>query len=426
MIGWDVVALVGAVCLLCEGFFSGSELAMVSANRALLRDKAQRGDRGALLAERFLDRPQVLLSTTLIGTNLGAVAFSVVVTLAMLGRELSNSQLLTVATVSPFVLVFGEIVPKTLFQHYADALVTRIVYPLQVASVLFRPLVWVMSGFATFMTKLVGAEKSRTYITREEIAALIEAESEADGDVETAHGSDITEDEREMISNVLDMSDRTVADIMVPLSEVVALPEDATLAEAALEVADKQHTRIPIYRSRVDDIVGVLHAFDLLRAGPDAKHQPVSSIARPPVFVPEAKRAVDLLVELQGTGNQMAVVVDEYGGAVGIISVEDILEEIVGEIDDEYDTGPSPIRREGPNAWRVAARTPVDRLNEELGLDLPEDDEAYESIGGLILDRLKRIPRVGESLVVGDVTLTVTAATDRAIEEVRIRRNAAA
>jgi CBS domain containing-hemolysin-like protein len=216
------------------------------------------------------------------------------------------------------------------------------------------------------------------------------------------------------------MSDRTVADVMVPLSEVVALPEDATIGEAALEVADKQHTRIPIFRSRVDDIVGIVHAFDLLRKGPGGKSAPVSSIARPPIFAPESKRAVDLLVEIQGTGNQMAVVVDEYGGAVGIISVEDIIEEIVGEIEDEYDTGPSPLKREAPGVWRVIARTTVERVNEELRIELPEDDEEYESIGGLMLSRMKRIPRAGESLRIGNVTLRVVTADDRAIEEVRI------
>jgi CBS domain containing-hemolysin-like protein len=200
----------------------------------------------------------------------------------------------------------------------------------------------------------------------------------------------------------------------------VALPEDATLGEAALEVADKQHTRIPIYRSRVDDIVGIVHAFDLLRRGRENRNVLVSEIARPPTFVPESKLAVDLLVELQGTGNQMAVVVDEYGGATGIISVEDILEEIVGEIEDEYDTGPSPLLREAPGVWRVKARTTVERVNEELGVDLPEDEE-YESIGGLILEHLKRIPRTGESLTLGTVTLTVLSGDARAIDEVRIR-----
>jgi CBS domain containing-hemolysin-like protein len=414
VIGWETAIAVAAVCIVVEGFFSGSEIAMVSANRALLRRKSQAGDLGAQLVEKFLQKPQVLLATTLIGTNLGTVTFSVTIALVLLSRDVSNSEVLAVVLVTPFTLLLAEVVPKTLFQHNADRLVTRIVYPLRVASILFAPGVWLMSQFAGGMTRLLGTEKERAFVTRDELALLIEAEAESMGK------SEITEDEAEMISNVLEMSDRTVADVMVPLSEVVALPEDATIGEAALEVADKQHTRIPIFRSRVDDIVGIVHAFDLLRKGPGGKSAPVSSIARPPIFAPESKRAVDLLVEIQGTGNQMAVVVDEYGGAVGIISVEDIIEEIVGEIEDEYDTGPSPLKREAPGVWRVIARTTVERVNEELRIELPEDDEEYESIGGLMLSRMKRIPRAGESLRIGNVTLRVVTADDRAIEEVRI------
>jgi CBS domain containing-hemolysin-like protein len=262
-----------------------------------------------------------------------------------------------------------------------------------VASIALAPLVWLVTGFAGAMTRLLGTERERAFVTREELAALIEAEDEAPGKAE------ITEDERTMISNLLEMSDRTVLDIMVPLSEVTALPEDATLGEAALEVADKQHTRIPIYRSRVDDIVGVLHAFDLLRIGPDAKKEPVASVARPPTFVPESKRAVDLLVELQGTGNQLAVVVDEYGGAVGIVTVEDILEEIVGDIADEHDEAEAANITRDPKLGIVSpARTPVRELEEHLGLKLlkPGEEADIDTLGGLIFSLVGRVPARGE------------------------------
>lgn len=415
MISLPTVIIVAAVCVVVEAFFSGSEIAMVSADRGLLRQRAKAGDRGAIAAERFLKKPQVLLATTLVGTNAATVTFSVVVSLALIGTDLPGGGLIAIAMVTPWTLLLGEAVPKTLFQHHADKLVTRVVYPLAVVSVVLRPVVWVMSGFAGAITRLLGTDTERAFITRDELALLLEAEAEAQG------RSEITEDEAEMISNVLELSDRQVYDIMLPLSEVIALPEDATVGEACLEVADKQHTRIPIYRDRIDNIVGVLHAFDLLRAGRDGKKRPISEVARAANYVPESKLAVDLLVELQGTGNQMAVVVDEYGGATGIVTVEDILEEIVGEIEDEYDRGPSPIRQEGPGVWRVEARTSVERLNEELGLELPENAEEYESVGGLILERLKRIPQRGESFRVGSVTIEVVGASDRSVEVVRIR-----
>ena len=409
MIPLSTAMLIGAVCVAVEAFFSGSEIAMVSANRATLRQRAADGDRGARMVERFLEQPQVFLATTLIGTNLATVVFSVAVALALVGR--SESELVAIALVLPFTMVFGEVVPKSLFQQHADVLVTKIVYPLRMASILLRPLVWLMSGFANAFTRITGTDRERAFVTRDELALLIEADA----------GSEISDEEREMIANVFDLSDATADEIMVPLSEVTALDEGTTVGEAALEVADKQHSRMPVYRSRVDDIVGILHVFDLLQAGPQAKSKTVAKVAKPAVYVPANKPAAELLLELKRTGNHMAIVVDEYGGAVGVVTVEDILEEIVGEIDDEYDRGASSIRQERPGVWRVEARFSVERINQQLGLELPVSDD-YESIAGLLLERLKRIPEPNESLVVGNITIRVIAASDRAVEEVQLLR----
>jgi putative hemolysin len=413
MISLQLAMVVGAICVLIESFFSGSEIAMVSADRTKLRQRAAAGDRGAALAERFLERPQVLLATTLLGTNMATVTFSVTVAMALLYGDYARAELLAVAMVTPMTLIFGEVIPKTIFQQHADRIVTKIVYPLRVISLVLRPAVWGMGAFAGAMNRLLGTEGGRAFITREELALLIESRGEGK--------SEITEHEREMIANVFELSDAAVHDVMVPLSEVTALPEDTTVGEAALEVADKQHSRMPVFRSRVDDIVGVVHVFDLLQQGPAGKGKTVGEIARAATFVPETMPAVDLLVELQGAGNHMAIVVDEYGGAVGVVTVEDILEEIVGEIDDEYDDEESPIRLERAGVWRVEARTSVARINEEIDLGLPESDE-YETIAGLMLERLRRIPEPGESIALGNVTIRVVAASDRAVEQVQILR----
>ena len=414
MISGTVVIMVGVVCVLVEGFFSGSEIAMVSANRSRLRERSAAGDRGAQLVESMLARPQVLLATTLLGTNLGAVTFGVTVALWLVGQKHAHSELLAVVMVTPFTLILGEVVPKSLFQQYADQLAPRIIYPLRVASIILRPAVWAMSGFATSMTRLLGTDRKRAFITREELTLLIEAEPSARSEIK-AH-------EREMIANLLELSEVEVGDVMVPLSEVTALPEDSTVAEAIAEVADKQHSRMPIYRSRVDDVVGVLYAFDLLQVGPTGRGRAVGELIRPARYVPGNQRAVDLLVELQGTGNQMAIVVDEYGGAIGVVTIEDILEEVVGEIEDEYDAEDiSPIVQERPGVWQVEARTSVERVNQELGLDLPEGED-YETLAGLILHHQKRIPSAGESVVVAGVTLRVLSVSDRAIDKVQLLR----
>ena len=199
------------------------------------------------------------------------------------------------------------------------------------------------------------------------------------------------------------------------------MAEDSLIAEAALEISDKQHSRMPIYRSRLDDVVGIVHVFDILQAANRAESTTIASLAHTPTYVPETMKAIDLLVELQAEGQHLSIVVDEYGGAVGICTIEDLLEIIVGDIDDEYDDEPSPIHAEKPGVWRVEARTPIARVNQELELELPESDD-YDSVAGLLIERFRRIPDAGELLTLGPTTLEVVAATDRAIETVRIIR----
>jgi CBS domain containing-hemolysin-like protein len=268
------------------------------------------------------------------------------------------------------------------------------------------------------LTRLTRTDRKKAFVTRDELALLIESEPVSDK-------PEISADEREMIANVFELSEYKVSELMVPLSEVTALPEDAPIKEAAVEVADKQHSRMPIYRSRVDDVVGIVHVFDILQAatakGDKPEKHTLAELAHPPTYVPGTMRASDLLVQLQTEQQHLAIVVDEYGGAIGIVTIEDLLEIIVGDIEDEYDVEPSPIRAERPGVWRVEARTAVDRLNAELDLGLPESDD-YETIAGLLIEKFRRIPDKGESLAIGSLIIEIVDATDRAIEAVRITR----
>jgi CBS domain containing-hemolysin-like protein len=180
---------------------------------------------------------------------------------------------------------------------------------------------------------------------------------------------------------------------------------------------------MPIYRSRVDDVVGIVHVFDILQAAakPELRTADVSQLAHPPTYVPETMKASDLLVQLQTEQTHLAIVVNEYGSAVGICTIEDLLEIIVGDIEDEYDTEPSPIRAEKPGVWRVEARTSVARINADLDLGLPESED-YETIAGLLIEKFRRIPDRGESLTLPNAIVEVIGATDRAIEAVRITK----
>jgi CBS domain containing-hemolysin-like protein len=409
------LVLVLIACAAVQGFFVSAEVALSACDRGRLHARAAAGNKRALLVEHMLTVPQVTLATTLVGANLATL-----IAVIALGIELpihGTSPLWAPLFVVPPLLVLGHLVPKAVVQAHADRFVDLVAVPLRLASWLLRPIVFVVGAFAAALTRLVRTDRTKAFVTRDELAMLIESEPESDK-------PEISADEREMIANVFELSEYKVGELMVPLSEVTALPEDVPLAEAALEVADKQHSRMPIYRSRVDDVIGVVHVFDILQAAttkPDARTQPVAGLAHPSLYVPETMRASDLLVQMQTEQQHLAIVVDEYGGAVGIVTIEDLLETIVGEIEDEYDTEPSPIRAEKPNTWRVEARTTVSRLNAELDVNLPES-ESYETVAGLLIERFRRIPNRGDTMTIGSVAIEVIEATDRAIDAVRITK----
>jgi len=406
---WPAFAVAG-VCLLLEMFFGAAELSVISADRIALRKDAENGSRAALLLEQFLENKQRFLATTLFGTQLSVIVSTVTMTYA-LHRVVSPQRagLYLLLCMTPLLVIFGEIVPKTIGQQSADRWARRLVYPLWFASKLFLPVVAPLTRLSTAIMRKLGVAE-RKLVTREELEALLKTPASRRGE--------ITEGERRMISRIFDFTDTTVDDVMVPLSDVVALAETADIGTAARSIEETQYTRFPVYRERVDRIVGTVHAFDILKAG--RAEQKVGVLARAPIFVPGNQPAVDLLVELQRARQGMAVVVDEYGGAVGIATIEDILEEIVGEIEDEHDVAAQNIRKEAEGVWRVSARTAVREVNRQLRLELPEGEE-YESMAGLVLEKLRHIPREGERVRFGSVLVKVVKANERAVEEVQVR-----
>jgi CBS domain containing-hemolysin-like protein len=375
-----------------------------------VRKEASAGGRSARLIESLLSNKQRFLATTLFGTLISVVVSTVVMTLALHQHHPKHAELWLIFALTPSVVILGEIVPKTLGRQYADWMAKKLVYVIWLAAIVFTPFAWVFVRFSSWVLRGFGI-KERKLVTREELEAALQAPS--------AQGQGaITEGERKMISNIFGFGERRVEDVMVPLSDVVALADATTLEAAAKEIEDKQYTRFPVFQERVDRVVGTIHAFDLLKAGPT--HSKVGDLARAPIFAPTSQPAVDLLLELQRARQGMAIVVDEYGGAIGVATIEDILEEVVGEIDDEHDIEPVAIRKEADGVYRTNARTSVTEINRELKTDLPESEE-YESVGGLIVDQLKHIPREGESVRVGQVLIKVTKASERAVEEVQLR-----
>ena len=410
--------LIAGLCLILEAFFSSTEIAIVSADRAHIRRLAESGHRGARYVEEFMIAPHKLLATTLLGTQLAVVTSTVVITLWLYRAHPQHVALYLTLGLTPVIVVFGEIVPKAIVRQYANKLAPLMALLLHASMRVLSPAVTALAQISMFASRRLGIDLHHKLVTREEIETLVTAGPEQSGDNGApVPASDVTEGERSMISRIFDFASIEVYSVMVPLSDVTALPETANVADLSREIADKKYSRIPIYRQRVDQIVGFVHAFDVLKA---ARTATAAELMRPPIFVPESSSAMELLARLERSRQGIGIVVDEYGGAVGIVTVEDILEEVVGEINDEFDEAPPPISRQKDGSYRVQARTSIEQLNTELELELPESDD-YESLAGLILDQLKHIPKVGEVLRIAQVNIEVIAASERKIEEVVLR-----
>jgi putative hemolysin len=384
-------------------------MAFIAANRLRLRHLAEEGN---ATAERYLEtfrHPERLLSTAMMGVTIAHIVAASAMTFALqpiLGRM---AWLVAAATVIPIMLVFGEIIPKAVAREWATELILRLFRPLIWASRLLTPFVALANSIVTTVLRLVGGPQPdmRQFVSREELKALLQLEPG-----EAA----VSTQEAEMIDKIFDLGDTTVREVMVPLVDVVMLPDTAPVGDAIRLIQQRGFSRLPVYGQRETNVAGVVTSMDLLRRGGQARA--VTEIMRPPTFVPETKRIDDLLRELQKARVQLAVVVDEYGGAVGIVTVEDIVEEIVGDIQDEHDRPAATIERLPDGSYRVAGRVSVNELNESLDWELPKGD--FETVAGLVLATVNRIPSVGEVFQVGRYTFTVLEADERRILRVRI------
>jgi len=402
--------IVMLLCLVSEAFFSGSEIGIVSADRLKLRHQAAQGSRGAKLALTMLQKPEWLLSTTLVGTNISVVTNTTVATalvIQLFGEEYSW---LAVIIVAPLIWIFGEIVAKSVFQQRADVLTPRVAFILRAASVLFLPVLAVFSVITRVLTRLLGGQAAQNPFTlREEIAAMMEM---------SAVEGDIVPLERRMIRRVFNFGETTAKDIMVPLVDVAAIARDESCGEARRVAIAHAHKRLPVYDKRIDKIVGTLNALDLLQE-PDNK--PITPFIRRARFVPSTVGIETLLSDFREGTESIAVIVDEFGGAEGIVMLEDILEVIVGELEDEFDA-PSPaggwLRKLGERDYLVSAQTELVRLKEELGLELPPG--RYKTLAGYLMDLGKEIPPVGAVIHHKGVDFTVETGTAQAAQQIRI------
>ncbi len=402
--------LVIVICLAAEAFFSGSEIGVVSADHMKLRHQAAKGSRGAKLALSMLENPEWLLSTTLVGTNISVVTNTTLVTALVIQLFGEQYSWLAIIIAAPLIWIFGEIVAKSIFQQRADAITPKAIFVLRAASYVFFPILVVFTALTRVLARLLGGvERRNPFTLREEIVTMMEM---------SAIEGDILPVEKTMIKRVFDFGETTADDAMVPLIDVVGIERRATSGEATRLAVEKSHKRLAVYDQRIDRIVGSLNVLDLLLEDAD---KPIEPFVRPTPYVPGSKSIEDLLLDFRKEGDNMAVVVDEFGGAEGIIMLEDILEEVVGELEDEYDhldESTQWTRKLGERDYLVSARVELDTIKEQFDISLPKGD--YETLAGFLLELVKDIPAPGTVVRHRHITFTVERASEQAILEVRM------
>lgn len=396
--------------LVLHGFFSGSEIAMIAANAKSIRKSPRLTAQRIKTTLKLLKNRERLLATTLCGSTLFLLANTILGTVFFLFLSGKPGILYALIILFPLLLIGGELIPRTIFQLRATALAPRISYPLWIASYCLYPLYMIVQKTSHRIFLLTGSAESRdTPLTTREAYMQIFKKSK--------QKSDLTTEEEVMIDRLSDFSQTLVKEAMIPLIEITAVEDTATVNETIEIISNRGHSRLPVYHERIDNVIGIVNSFDLL--APPQTGQSITSLIRTVPFVPESKPIDELLIELQKNRTHMAIAVDEYGGTVGIITMEDILEEIVGEIQDEYDTAERVYRKIGWNRYRVSARMEIAQLRTQISLDLPEGD--YETLGGFLLKQFEHIPSPGESTTFRNYTFTIESADQRSIGEVRIR-----
>ena len=407
-----IINFVGLIVLIfLSAFFSGSETAFMAVNRIQVRDKSNKGDDKAKLVDKLLEDETKLLTTILIGNNLVNIATSSIAT--SIAIKIFGNKGVGIATgvITFLILIFGEITPKSLgnsnpFKYSKVAAVF-----LYWAEKIFYPIV---IFFSWLIKKVIGEEKliSSAFISEEEIRRYVKV-SEEEGVIK--------EIEKDMIQSVFDFDDTQVREIMVPRIDMVCINNEADVKEVVKLAVEHGHSRIPVYENVVDDIIGLIYVKDLLNLILENNRSvDIEEFIKPIYFIPETKPINTLLSEMQKRREHMAIVLDEYGGTAGLITIEDLLEEIVGDIQDEFDLETKMIDKINENEMIVDARIDIDEVNEKLADNLHEE-EIFETISGFILHHLGYLPKEGEKIEIGNLIIVVEKISEHRIEKVRIK-----
>ncbi len=407
----QIYHLIGMMCLLIlSGFFSGSETALLSINRLKLKYLVNKKKPGAKQLETILHPPDRLISAILVGNNLVNIAVSVFATTFFVNIYGEQGEVMTIIILTPLLLIFSEIFPKTLAARNSVKMSFMVLRPIRIVMWLLTPVVSLLTFITSLLTRLVGIREKASLISEEEIRTMITVGEQA---------GVVAREKRRMLHGIFELSKTRVRDVMVPRTEVIGIEVSTPFDKLVSILQEGQHSRYPVFEEHLDNIIGIIHAKDALSYVDLPAGFSLRDIAREPYYVPESKLVETLLQSFKDKRLHLAVVVDEYGGLEGIVTLEDIFEEIVGEIQDEYDVEEVLLFQElSPGHYLIDGSVSIRTINRKFALKLSE--KHVTTLAGFLLHTMGTIPKKGDSCTTDGTTFKVRKIVDRRIEEIEM------
>ena len=398
-----IYLLISIFGLLLSFFFAGSETAFVTTNRLRFEIWLRRKKKSALAAKLYFDNPEIYLSTTLVGNNIANIVTSSYATIYLIQYfEQTTAWLMITFT----LLFFGEVLPKIIFRSYANVLILKLVYGIRFFHFIFHPLIQMAHHTSNLTLRIlnINEEVAENLIDKHDISIMVH-EARISGLVD--------EDEHKIITNVLDLSKKLVREAMIPRTAISAVEYKKGLPGLRRVIIRSGNTKIPVYKGSIDNIIGVVFLYDLL-SGAESLDQIITAVQ----YIPENKRCNEMLKEFKEKNTSIAIVIDEYGGTAGIVTMEDLVEELFGEIEERDVINKNGIRALNKNSFQVRAEVTIESIEAQLGIKIPTG--TYETIGGYVIGILGRIPAVGEQIDRDKFRLIITRADSKKIIELRI------
>lgn len=414
-----------AFTVLLSGFFSGSEMAFVSANRLKLEIESRKKTAVGHSLAFFSENPERFLTTTLVGNNIVNVLYATLMAiflvepvqafyLSVFGVMPSVGMLLFIQTIvaSVLILLFGEILSKAIFRTQADFMIKVVSVPLHIINYLLWPLITLSNSSAGVLVRWLkaGNERNEKIFNRRDIELIFKELREGGG------GEDLDQEDSEILHNVLELSNKRVRDTMVPRTEIVAVERSSSLEELQKTFIASGYSKIPVYQDTIDDIIGVVLAYDLF-----SQPASIAEIIRPVKLIPSSKKSKDLLTEFRQSNISVAVVIDEYGGTAGMVTIEDLIEEVVGDIQDEYDKDDEVIKKLNYNTFVLTGNVELEELEEKYPeISIREEKDEFETVAGYIINHIGRIPKVNEEILIRGNTFIISKATQSKLQTVKL------